>query len=205
VLYEYLLNTFGVNTPISIGSIKFEDYSDIWVAKEIAALCNSGEILRYERGIYYIPQKTPFGNSLLAPDKVIEIKYLSDNGESIGFYTGISALHQMGLSTQIPNVLEIRTNNEKSKLRRVKVGSQEIILRRARTQINNRNISVLRLLEVMGSVPSSYFSSERKEIIKKWIGDNGVTRELITQYAPFFPDSSIRGLVESGIIYYAAQ
>ena len=59
------------------------------------------------------------------PNKVIERKYLSDKGKKIGFYTGITALQQAGLSTQISNVPEIQTNNEISKLRRVKVGSQE--------------------------------------------------------------------------------
>lgn len=97
------------------------------------------------------------------PNKVIERKYLSDKGKKIGFYTGITALQQAGLSTQISNVPEIQTNNEISKLRRVKVGSQEIILRKARTKINNENIAVLQFLEIMNSTAASYFDDVKKQ------------------------------------------
>ena len=135
---------------------------------------------------------------------LIERKYLSDKGKKIGFYTGITALQQAGLSTQISNVPEIQTNNENSKLRRVKVGSQEIILRKARTKINNENIAVLQFLEIMNSTAASYFDDVRKAILKEWIRKRNITRQLVTEYAPVFPDRTMRNLVESGVIYYVA-
>ena len=138
------------------------------------------------------------------PNKVIERKYLSDKGKKIGFYTGITALQQAGLSTQISNVPEIQTNNENSKLRRVKVGSQEIILRKARTKINNENIAVLQFLEIMNSTAAIYFDDVRKAILKEWIRKRNITRQLVTEYAPVFPDRTMRNLVESGVIYYVA-
>ena len=58
--------------------IHYEDYSDIWLKKKLAKLCESGQVIRYERGIYYIPVKTPFGNSILNPNRIIERKYLSE-------------------------------------------------------------------------------------------------------------------------------
>ena len=150
----------------------YKDYSDIWLKKELAKLCDSGQIIRYERGIYYIPIKTPFGNSILNPNRIIERKYLSEKGKRIGFYTGITALQQAGLSTQMPNIPEIQTNNENSKLRRVKIGNQEV--------------------------------DERKAVIKNWIRKCNISQELVTKYAPFFPDKALRNLIESGVIYYVA-
>lgn len=135
MLYDYLLEMFGKNEPIFLSDIRYEDYSDIWLKKELAKLCDSGQVIRYERGIYYIPVKTPFGNSILNPNRIIERKYLSEKGNRIGFYTGITALQQAGLSTQMSNIPEIQTNNENSKLRRVKIGNQEVILRRSRVTI----------------------------------------------------------------------
>ena len=116
MLYDYLIETFGFNEPIFITDIDFNNYSKIWISKELARLCESNQIVRYEKGIYYIPQDTIFGKSSLNPNKVIKRKYLSDNGNSIGFFTGTTALQQIGLSTQMPNIPEIQTNNESSKL-----------------------------------------------------------------------------------------
>lgn len=201
MLYKYLLETFGVNEPIFISDIQF-DRSDIWISKELAKLCEKSQLIRYERGIYYIPQQTIFGQSHLNPNKVIKRKYLSENGNSIGFYSGISALQKIGLSTQMPNIPEIQTNNENSNLRRVKVGNQEVILRKARAKITNQNISVLIFLDIMSNAPASYLDEDKKAILSDWIKQNNITRNLVSQYAPAFPDRTMRNLVESGVIYY---
>ena len=123
MLYDYLFETFGQNKPIFLSDIRYEDYSAIWLKKELAKLCGNGKIIRYERGIYYIPVKTPFGNSILNPNTIIERKYLSDKGKRIGFYTGITALQQAGLSTQMSNIPEIQTNNENSRFFRTLCGN----------------------------------------------------------------------------------
>jgi hypothetical protein len=41
--------------------------------------------------------------------------------------------------------------------RTVKVGSQQLTLRRARTKIINENVDVLRFLELMNFVPPKFF------------------------------------------------
>ena len=41
MLYDYLLETFGKNEPIFLSDIRYKDYSDIWLKKELAKLCDS--------------------------------------------------------------------------------------------------------------------------------------------------------------------
>ena len=204
MLFDYLLESFGKNEPIFTSDISYENYSDIWIKKELAKLCECGQIIMYDRGIYYIPVKTPFGNSILNPSRIIERKYLSEKGNRIGFYTGITALQQAGLSTQMSNIPEIQTNNENSKLRRVKVGNQEVILRKSRVKIDNDNIFVLQFLEMMNITPSEYFDDERKAVIRNWIEKCNISQDLVTKYAPYFPDKAMRSLIESGVIFYVA-
>ncbi|HAZ91657.1 MAG TPA: hypothetical protein DCX21_06755 [Eubacterium sp.] len=204
MLIDYLVEIFGPNEPIFLSEISYEDYSDIWVKKELAKMCEIGKIIRYDRGIYYVPVKTPFGDSVLNPNKIIERKYLSENGKRIGFYTGIMALQQMGLSTQMTNIPEIQTNNENSKYRKVKVGDQEVVLRKSRVEIDDDNIYVLQFLEMMNSVPADFFDDDRKSVIRNWIKEYKVSQEYVTRYAPFFPDKTMRNLIESGVIYYVA-
>jgi hypothetical protein len=78
MLYEYLLDTFGTNEPISVSDIKYGGYSRPWIDKELSKLCKSKKIVRYERGIYYIPSQTPFGASVLNPNKIIKYKYIEN-------------------------------------------------------------------------------------------------------------------------------
>ena len=204
MLFDYLIEKFGENDPIFFSDISYENYSEIWLKKELSKLCEQGRIIRYERGIYYIPVKTPFGTSVLNPNKIIEKKYLANNGARIGFYTGITALQQAGLSTQMSNIPEIQTNNENSKLRRITDWNQEVILRKSIVAIDNENIFVLQFLEMMNCISPDYFDDERKSAIKEWIRKNNISQELVTKYAPYFPDKTMRNLIESGVIYYVA-
>ena len=44
----------------------------------------------------------------------------------------------------------------------------------------------------------------RKAVIKNWIRKCNISQDLVTKYAPFFPDKALRNLIESGVIYYVA-
>ena len=199
--FDYLLETFGTNEPIMSNEIEFEDYSKPWIYKQLNALVASGKLMRFEKGVYYIPTETVFGKSLLNPRKVIEKKYISDGKDTIGYYSGVTFQNQLRLSTQMANVIEIYTNNETSKNRDVLVGSQRVLLRRARTKITGSNVAVLSFLELMNDTSPEFLDDERKEIIQDFIKTNGITRKKITEYAPVFPDKVMRNLIESEIVY----
>ena len=203
--FEYLTESFGVNEPIFSSDIKFEDYSKPWIDKQLAELCENGSLIRFERGIYYIPVRTPFGSSILNPNKVIERKYIMYNGKASGFYSGLTALNRLGLSTQMPNTIEICTNNETTKLRNIKIGSLNVALRRSRVKITNENLNVFSFLELMNTIPTGYFDKYRKSVIGKLVQNNNITKEMLLKYAPEFPDKAMRNLVESEAIFYVAQ
>ena len=148
-LYEFLLKKYGYNEPIFTSDIQFEDYSRPWIFKELSRLCKNGQIVRYDKGVCYIPKTTFLGKTLLDPRKVILKKYISDGNDTIGYYSGNTLLNLMNLSTQMPNSIEIYTNNEKTKLREISVNSQKVILRRSRTKITKENSDVMQLLELM--------------------------------------------------------
>mgnify|MGYP003434108255 CR=1 FL=1 len=204
-LFQYLLETFSVNEPILTSEIQFQDYSRPWLYKELNKLCEEGKLIRYERGIYYIPTQTMFGPSLLDPNKVIIKKYIRSGSDVYGYYSGVTFLSQLKLTTQMPNTIEIYTNNEQSNARGIFVGSQEVLVRRARTPITKENAAVLSFLELMNSVPAQFIMDDRRSIIERFITENGITRKAISEYVPLFPDKAIRTLVESEVIYSVAQ
>ena len=188
-LYDMILNKYGYGNPFSLAEINFNNYSLPWIKKELNKLVNSNIIVRYERGIYYIPEKTIFGNGSLNPHKIIEKKYLSNDS---GYYSGLSFANKIGITTQMPNVIEIYTNNEKSRVREITVNNLKVILRKTRVNITKENICVLSFLELMNSFPRDYFNSERKNIIINYIKENGINRKEITKYSPYFPDRVMR-------------
>lgn len=204
-LYDSLLQTFGTNEPIFSNEITFKDYSRPWILKQLAQLCDEGKLIRYEKGLYYIPTDTVFGKSLLNPRKVIERKYISNNGEVLGYYSGLTLQNQLRLTTQMSNVIEIYTNNEPTRVRDVLVGKQKVQLRRARTTITAANADVLSFLELMNALDPVVLDDEKKSILIAFIADRQIKRKDITTYAPFFPDNAMRTLIESEVIYSVAQ
>ena len=204
-LYEYLLQQYGTNEPIISTDISFKEYSRPWVMKQLKSLCEDGKLIRFEKGIYYIPTDTVFGKSILNPRKVIEKKYINDGENTIGYYSGITFQNQLKLTTQMPNVIEIYTNKETTNVRDVMVGKQKVILRKARTTINSRNVAVLSFLEMMNDIIPRSLDSEKKSRVVEYINNNGITKHEIITYASVFPDKVMRNLIESEAIFSVAQ
>ncbi|MBR4079049.1 MAG: hypothetical protein IKK29_02455 [Christensenellaceae bacterium] len=205
MFYDYLLEKYGYNEPIILNEISYKDYSRSWIFKELNKLCESNSLIRYESGVYYIPTQTILGPSILNPRKVIERKYIRTDNDIIGYYSGSTFLNQLGISTQMPNTIEIYTNNERAQVRNVVVGKQKVILRKARTPITQENVAVQSFLELMNSVQPSFFDDDRKQIVEDFIIQNGISRRDITQYSEKFPASTMRTLVQSEVIYCVTQ
>lgn len=202
--FNYLLNTYGTNEVILSRELSFKEYSLPWIKKMLKKLCDEEKLIRFEKGIYYIPTDTVFGKSRLDPKKVIEKKYINDGSGIIGYFSGITFMNMLGLSNQMPNVIEIYTNNEPSRAREVPVGSQKVLLRKSRALIDSNNVATMSFLELMNFTDAGFYDSEKNKIIEDYIKKNRITKKMITRYAPYFPDKAMRTLVESEAIYYAA-
>lgn len=200
-LYDYLLSQYGYNEAILLNEISYDGYSVPWIKKSIGKLCDEGKLLRFEKGVYYIPTETALGKSKMDPRKVIIRKYIRHEDEIIGYFSGVTFMNMLGISTQMPNTMEIYTNNEQARVREVPVGSQKVILRRSRATINRENVSTMSFLELMNCTNSEFYDDEKHKKIAGYIKDNGITRKSVSECSPFFPDKAMRTIVESGIIY----
>lgn len=100
-------NFYVYNEPIFYNEFNYKNYSRPWLQKELTALCEQGKLMRFEKGIYYIPSVTMLGASSMDVKKVIDKKYIDNGKDIIGYYSGVTFLNMLGLSTQVPNVSEI--------------------------------------------------------------------------------------------------
>lgn len=203
--FDYLVSLYGYNEVILSNEISYNKYSVSWIKKMLRKLCDEGKISRFEKGVYYIPTDTPLGKSRLDPKKVIIKKYINDGNNMIGYFSGVTFMNMLGLSTQMPNTMEIYTNNEPSRIREVPVGSQKVLLRRARTEINSTNAATMSFLELMNFTDAKFYNADRKKIIAAFIAKNGITRKSISAYLRYFPNRTMRTLIESEVIYDVAR
>ena len=198
---DYLKDKYGENEPIYIEDIRFKNYSRPWIFKELKKLVDNGEIKRFDTGIYYFPVKMFYGDGALSSFKVIQRRFLSDGDNVYGYVSGISLLNQAGLSTQVPNLLELVTNNESTRVRDIRVGNQRVRARRSRTTVTKENAKTLQFLDLMNVITPSAMDETERFMLGKYIKSSGVTRDEVSRYAGYFPARATKNMMESGAVY----
>ena len=204
-LIDSLIKQFGYDTPFLLSEIKKDDYSKQQIIKEITKLCEEKRIIRFERGMYYIPRKTKFGTSFFNQQKVVEKKYISDGDSIYGYYSGRYMQKLLGIIKYNINAIDIFSNNASKDVTRINVGSQQVILHKARTKIDKHNAPVLCFLELMNGIDTETLDEYKRKLIADYITDNRITQKQITKYIPYFPDKTCRNLIESEVIYRVPQ
>ena len=204
-MLKHLIETFGCNQPFAISEITYKDYSQIWIYKSVAELCKKGEIVHLDRGVYYIPKKNKYGIVPFDPMKIIEKKYIKDNENVQGFYSGKYLLYQLGISKINPKTIEIYSNNETQRSKVVNICGKRLLLHKARTKIDKFNASVLCFLELMNGIDVETLDEYKRKLIADYINENRITQRQITKYIPYFPDKTCRNLIESEVIYHVTQ
>lgn len=199
-IMQTLIDKYDYNEPIILKDVKLDGISDENIRQIFSRLVKSSHIERYDQGVYYIPKITPLGKSKISAKKVYEKKFIFDRKSTFGFYTGLTLQNAIGLTTQVPNTIEIVTNREKSRLRELAVGSQKLRLRRARTTVTTRNAKALQLLELMNSLDVKQLSSNDKQALITYVRSQNISKNDVTPYIPNFPAKVSKNLIESGII-----
>lgn len=142
---DKLVERFGYDTPIFTEDIMSElnEYSQSRVAQLIREMTVAGLISKYIKGVYYFPTMTELGKpSVLGFRQVIEKKYIQDGESVFGYFAGLSLLNSLGLTTQVPNTLEIVTTKESTRVREINIRNSKLILRKARVNITKDNVTL---------------------------------------------------------------
>lgn len=199
-IMQTLIEKYDYNEPIILKDVKLDGVSDENIRQIFSRLVKSGQIERYDQGVYYIPKVTQLGKSRIPAKKVYEKKFISDRKSTFGFYTGLTLQNAIGLTTQVPNTIEIMTNREKSRLRELAVGNQKLRLRRARTPVTSRNVKALQFLELMNSLDMKQLSAKEKQALINYVRSQNISRKDVIPYVRDFPAKVSKNLIESGII-----
>lgn len=204
MLKEYLEKAYGYNEPIFISEIQLEGISDNALRQYFKRMVQSGDIIRFDTGVYYLPKASRIlKKSYLDPMKVIIRKYIKNAGETYGYFSGATFANQIGLTTQMPTVLEIVTSKESTKGRIVTVGSQKVRLKRPSIEITSENAGLLQLLDIVSqaNLYSEYPEQKTGEILKRYVRNQRYTRESLMNSLPAITGTTAKNLIKWGIIY----
>lgn len=201
---EKLNRTFRKNEPIFTEEIlsAFSQYSRPRVFQFINKAEGNGELVRFDTGVYYLPIVTEFGRSKITAEQVAEKKYVKYGNKIFGIYGRLVLELNFLLSTQVPNTIEIITNNEARRVREVLIGNRPFILRKARCPIDSGNYGAYTIMELFSNMDMrQYQESEyaRKEIIK-YMNKERITSKDLFSLASSFPARTTKNIVESGVL-----
>ena len=203
-LVSYLVDIYGYNTPIFIKDIRIGGKSKTAIRQEFYRASQRGELNRDGPGVYSIVNKTNEIVGSVTFEKIIESKFLyNENCPDLyidGYYSGLTFLNQIGVSQQVPAILEVTTNNTSSKKRIYSALNRKAIIRKGRTNINLLNYKILQFLDMF------YFVSlreviENKDLLVDYVKKNKLSKQQFEQYIKYYSTSTIKKIVEGGIIY----
>lgn len=73
MLYDYLMENYGENTPIFVSELDIEGLNESTLRVQIKKMADAGMLKRFDTGIYFIPKKTKFrSGSTISAMQVIE-------------------------------------------------------------------------------------------------------------------------------------
>ena len=157
----------------------------IAIAKILSRLTKEEKINRLEKGGFYKAKKTRFG--VLNPEIEEIIKSEVKNNRKItGYVSGAFSYNKLGLTTQIPNIIEVVTEKRKpSKI----IGGIKIKYIQGKVKLTKTNIGYLQILDALKNIKKISDSNIEKsykilkEQIKK-LDNKKFLMELALEYPP---------------------
>lgn len=175
---------------IDINNFFNDKLSKKTVLKSFERLVKLGKIRRAERGVYYIPKESIFGELPLSKNELLK-KYLYEREDTVvGYLSGNNLFNKYGLTTQIANEIEITTNKRKNPK---KYGDFTIKFNYNEAPINKENIKYLEILDILKNI--------------KYILDTDIKESyrIIKKIILKFSDDELAELIELANRYYPAR
>ncbi len=199
---DSLKNEFGYDTPIFTNEMLdlFPQYTRAYVFRLIKKAENNGELMRIDSGVYYLPQETPFGPSVVTASDVARKRYIQNGNEVYGLYAGLALQNSFSVTTQMTNVPEIITNNEATRRRLVTINGMSFVLRKSKAQITKENVDAYRILQLFAETNGLEITGDVIEKIKEYMRANRVKRSDLLELASAFPDKVTIKMVYAGVL-----
>ncbi len=197
--YNRLMKTSLLSTSIveEIPAGKVFTYTDIVrspsqkeaVIKALNRMVAAGKIAKLSKGRYYIAEESAFGKLQPKQNEIVK-DLLEKDGKLIGYLTGYSIYNQLGLTTQISNLIQIGRNDVRPSFKR---GRYTISFVKQKNIITKENISLLQILDALRYVKQIPDSSPQlicKRLLAIIRGLSQKEKKLLVELALRYPPST---------------
>ena len=151
MVYDYIINNYKKGEPIFLSELP--GGSKDYLRHEIKRLVDEGRLERLYNGVYYLSYITILGTKgRISMDKYIEKKYLTVDGKTVGYITGLQLANKFGFTTQNPSCYEICSNEATTKQRKQKIDGNTVVVYKPVTDITEKNRSALQFLDLMSTI-----------------------------------------------------
>ncbi len=194
MLYNFIKDHYKEAEPIFFSDLLCEDITDSTLSQRLKELCEKGLLQQYDEDVFFIPKKTTL-NSTIGPnaDMVARYRFISKGDNIDGFYAGNTFANQIGISMQVPYVIEIVSNNVWDD-GEVLIGNRRFVVRKPVVLITKENVRVLQMLELLENLDAYLDCSyeEAREKFAEYISVCGITKNDVELYIKEYSETTLR-------------
>ena len=195
MLCNYIKEHYMEAEPIFLSDLLKTNTNESDLNQQLKELCEKGLLQQYDDEVYFIPKKTTL-NSTIGPnaDMVARYRFISKGDNVDGFYAGNTFANQIGISTQVPYVIEIVSNNV-SDDGEVLIGNRKFVVRKPIVPITKENAHVLQMLELLVKIDAYLDCSyeEARDKFAEYISVCRITKSDVDLYITKYPLSTFEG------------
>ena len=194
MLYNYIKTHYKQAEPIFLSDLLRTNITEPDLNQQLKELCEKGLLQQYDSEVYFIPKKTTL-NSNVGPnaDMVARYRFISKGDNVDGFYAGNTFANQIGISAQVPRVIEIVSNNVSSDGEFL-IGNRRFYIRKPIVPITKVNVYILQMLELLKNL-DAYLDctyEEAREKFAEYISVCEITKSDVEMYIKEYPESTLK-------------
>lgn len=195
---KYIEENYKPGEPIFVVDLLDQFKDKYKLSKDLKKLVDDNKLAKYENGIYYIPKNSILKNNTINPEVIAKYKYVSNRNECYGYYSGLFLANRLGITTQVPEVIDIVSNNTNSSSRIVKYNDRNFYIKPSKVEIDSTNVYVLQLLDLLKDIDkySEYSNEYLRDKIMKYIFLYNINIKDIDMYIGYFPIMVYKNIYE---------
>lgn len=139
------LNDYNPGEVFSFNQLGIEPPKYLAATKALSRMVEEGKLKRASTGKYYKPNQSPFGELKPAEEELLR-PYLFNNGKRIAYITGPALYNRLGLTTQVPKIIQVASRDKRITTR---VGNLKVKPVKSYVDVTDENYQVLGLLDAI--------------------------------------------------------
>jgi len=174
------------DTSFGYGQLAIPKQDYLTAAKALERLQKKGVIKKLAKGIFYKPKKTVFGEK--KPDEQQLLKpYLYQNGKRTAYITGDYLYNQLGLTTQVPAVMQIASRNRRIFVNNGAVKAKAVKSYVDVTDVNYQMLGFLDAMKDLKQIPDVDIENALAIFKSRLSALTPTQRQMMIDYALAYP------------------